>query len=92
MNVSDKKPLACGGDVMRRTDCHVINNSKIESKRSGDSFQRPPIRNFALATVPDTDPRWGVSPCEAIANSNNILALDGSPLVTEDLQNNIVQE
>ena len=90
-NLSDKKPLACGGTVMRRTDSHVCNNSIISTKRSGDSFQRPPIRNFALTTIPDTDPRWGVPWCETL-DTNNILDRDGNPLVTEATHNNIVQE
>lgn len=58
-NITDSKPVACNGSVLRRTDSHVIGNSKVDVTTSGDRFQSPPIRNFALTTTPDSDPRWG---------------------------------
>lgn len=63
-NLTDKKPVACGGWVMRRTDSHIINNSKPVITKSGDEQLAPPIRNFALTTVQDSDPRWGKGICD----------------------------
>lgn len=61
INLTDTKPVACGGEVMRRTDSHIINNSKINLTRSGDLHISPPKFNLALTTYPDSDPRWGVA-------------------------------
>ena len=63
-NLTDTKPKACGGEFMRRTDSHILSNSNINVTKSGDEHVAPPIRNFALTTVPDSDPRWGVDPCD----------------------------
>ncbi len=58
-NLTDSKPTACGGEVMRRTDSHIVNNSKIDLTRSGDNHISPPKFNLAQSTIPDSDPRWG---------------------------------
>ena len=63
-NLSDDKPVACGGWVLRRTDRHIIGKSKTVITNSGDKHLAPPIRNFALTTTPDSDPRWGATPCD----------------------------
>ncbi len=64
-NITDTKPIACGGEFLRRTDSHILGNSNIQVTNSGDKHLAPPIRNFALTTTPDSDPRWGVDPCES---------------------------
>lgn len=64
-NLTDSKPVACGGAVLRRTDSHVRSNSKVDVIRSGDKHLAPPIRNFALTTTPDNDPQWGEH-CEGL--------------------------
>lgn len=58
-NLTDSKPTACGGYVLRRTDSHIIGNSKVAVTNSGDEQLVPPIRNFDLTTTPDDDPNWG---------------------------------
>lgn len=58
-NLTDTKPVACGGIIMRRTNSHVINNSEVDFARSGDNHISPPKFNLAQTTIPDTDPRWG---------------------------------
>lgn len=58
-NLTDSKPVACGGAVLRRTNSHIVGNSKVAITRSGDRHLAPPIRNFALTTTPDNDPQWG---------------------------------
>lgn len=63
-NITDTKPEACGGYVLRRTDSHIIGNSKTVVTRSGDEQSASPIRNFALTTTPDSDPIWGTTPCD----------------------------
>lgn len=63
-NITDTKPTACGGYVLRRTDSHIVGKSKIEVTNSGDRHLASPIRNFALTTTPDSDPRWGSTPCD----------------------------
>lgn len=62
-NITDIKPIACGGYVLRRTDSHIIGNSKVAVTHSGDKQLVPPIRNFALTTTPDSDDIWGSTPC-----------------------------
>ena len=65
-NLSDSKPRACGGWVLRRTDSHIIGKSEVKVSNSGDRMLAPPIRNFALTTTPDSDPRWGNVFCEEV--------------------------
>lgn len=60
--MTDKKPTAVGGPIMRRTPQHILANSKSVSTRSGDAHAKFPMRNTALESFPDTDPRWGLSP------------------------------
>ncbi len=62
--MTDDKPIACGGWVLRRTDSHIIGNSKITVTNSGDKLRAPPITNLALTTTPDSDERWGSTPCD----------------------------
>lgn len=62
-NLTDTKPKACNGDLMRRTDSHVISNSKVDVSKSGDNHISPPKRNLSINAVPDSDPRWGIR-CE----------------------------
>ena len=59
---SDLKPVAVGGPIMRRSNQHVLSNNKLAGTQSGDSHFKFPMRNFALTTYPDSDPRWGLSP------------------------------
>lgn len=91
-NLSDEKPTACSGDIMRRTDSHVICNNKISVVRTGDQYIRAPMINTAQVTVPDSDPRWGVDWCVEANANDAIVTKSGDCMVTEDIQNDIVQE
>jgi hypothetical protein len=62
-NLTDTKPVACGGPVLRRTDGHILDRSIYPVTASGDAYLAPPMRNFALTTTPDSDPAWGEHPC-----------------------------
>ena len=75
-NLSDAKPVACGGYVLRRTDSHIKGNNKISVTNSGDRHIAPPIRNFALTTTPDSDERWGKTPCDVPIITNSWLDSD----------------
>ncbi len=59
VNVTDSKPVAVGGEVLRRTDSHILSNSKANLTKSGDQHISPPKFNRAQNTTPDSDPRWG---------------------------------
>lgn len=90
-NLTDSKPVACGGTIMRRTDSHVTSNNKIDVTVSGDQYLKPPLFNLAETKYPDSDPRWGKDWCETLA-SDNIVDKDNNPLITEVVEDNIIQE
>jgi hypothetical protein len=83
MNLSDNKPEACGGSIMRRTDSHVISNNKIAVTRSGDSHIKPPLFNLAETKYPDSDPRWGLEGCEYLKAKDPVIAETEEELITE---------
>lgn len=62
---TDVKPVACSGPIMRRTDEHVLSRSVMDGTRSGDQHNRFPMFNTAQDVTPDSDPRWGKTPCDA---------------------------
>lgn len=57
--LSDKAKKQVSGPVMRRTDEHIYRNSETEVSRSGDNYIRGSMANDTIATVPDSDERWG---------------------------------
>ena len=63
-NASDRKPKACGGEIMRRTDRHVLQRSSVKVTESGDRSHPSVVPNDTFTTYPDSDPRWGKNPCE----------------------------
>jgi len=52
---------------MRRTDGHVLGNSRPTITRSGDQYYKVPyMKNTVMVTFPDDDPNWGVDCTHAI--------------------------
>lgn len=57
--LTDEKPKAHNGKVMRRTDEHIKKNSKPKVTESGDKPHKGYFRNTTEITYPDNDPQWG---------------------------------
>ena len=62
MATTDKKPVAVGGPVMRRTNQHILSNNGVTTFNTGDTHRKFPMTNQTQLTFPDSDPRWGLSP------------------------------
>jgi hypothetical protein len=62
--VSDKKPVAVSGDIMRRTDASIRQSDGLRVTHSGDKPYVPAKFTVQFDTYPDSDPRWGKTPLD----------------------------
>ena len=63
-NPSDSKPVAVGGDIMRRTDESIRRNGGLRVTTSGDKPYVPRKFTAQFDSYPDSDPRWGKTPLD----------------------------